>query len=169
MQKRTFQLIALAVLPAAIALGIAVGRALAAFFAQVDVGAPMLLSLLAYLLGTLAAVLIWAVVLLPLRSRAGYTPLRSELDDIRRDGLVHSVQRQKVELERDKSSRDPKTRAAYHSTMALTALLLMAGGGLLTWVLWTDGYFFALPIATVLAGVVLGPYHTFRWLAWRGR
>ncbi len=49
-----------------------------------------LLSLLGYVLALLACVLVWGVALLPLRRRAGFTPITEELKQLRDGGFAEA-------------------------------------------------------------------------------
>ncbi|MCB9626785.1 MAG: hypothetical protein H6725_05400 [Sandaracinaceae bacterium] len=164
MSKRLYQLIAIATLPLALVGGYALGRPMAAGLRGLWEGGSALLALLGYVLGVLLAVIVWALLLLPLRARAGFTPIGQEVAQLKAEGLGNAIAREQQTLKRRALSRDPAERAAYHGPLALVSVLFALAGMALTVVLFEDGYVFALPLAAALASPPLAIYHGVQWV-----
>lgn len=169
MTKRTFQLIALVTLPLAGLLTFVVGRFLAPFLVELSPDLGALLTLLAYLLGTLAGVVVWAFALWPLRRRAGFPSFGDEVGQVRRDGIVASVRREREVLDAKASSQDPATRADYYKSMCLAGVLVTFVGALLSVALLADGILMAFPLALALVGLPLSVYYGVQYLRWSSR
>jgi hypothetical protein len=126
-----------------------------------------LLTLLGYLLTLLALVLVWAVMLLPLRARAGFGPLLGDRDALAARGLRGALADEQEKLDAAKRSDDPAVRVRYHATFAGVGVLISAGAAALTYALYLDGHFFATPIGFALVAPCLSAYHlalAFRYL-----
>ncbi len=160
--RRTYQLVAIATLPLAFLGTYALGRPVAALIPD-DAEPAALLALLAYVLILLACVLVWGVLLLPLRNRAGFKPIGKELSEIRAGGLAEAVAKERRALDACAAANDP----AYHATFALVGALLSLASAGLTWALWSDGYVMALPATATLVCPVLAAYHAIQWLRFR--
>jgi hypothetical protein len=162
MSRRTYHIIAAVSSPLPVAGAYFIGKPLAQWLAALDDGSAML-TLLGYLLGVLAAVLLWAVVLLPLRARAGFVPVTQELAEIRREGVAQAVAREYEALNERERSRDPRTRAGFHALMAMAGGLLSLVAIGVSWVSWQDGYAFLLLLAAALVCPVGTVYHLVQW------
>lgn len=161
--RRTFQVVALATLPLPFLATYALGRHAAALVPD-DSSTATLLTLLAHLLVLLGCVVVWAVLLLPLRRRAGFQPLAEELEDIRRaGGIRQAVAVERQALEARATAGDP----SYHATFALVGLLLALAAAGLSWALWSDGYVVTLALAAVVVCPLLSLHHFMRWLRLR--
>ncbi|MEZ4323724.1 MAG: hypothetical protein R3B40_00835 [Polyangiales bacterium] len=163
MSKRLYQLIAVLTLPLPVVGAYVLGRPFAAALSSLWSNLAGLLGLLGYVLALLLTVLLWAVALLPLRARAGFTPLSGELAQMRAVGLTQAVAEEQAKQAALAASQDPAERARYHGPMALVAVLFALAGAALTWALWEDGYVFALPLGAALISPVLAVYHGARW------
>lgn len=169
MNKKTFQRIALLTLPLAAVLAFVVGRFIAPRIAALSVEMSGILTLLGYVLGALVAVVIWAGALLPLRRRAGFTPIGEEFSQMREEGIGNSLRREREALEERAVSSDPAARAAYYKSMTLAGILVSGIGVLLTLALFSDGILMVLPLALVLVGFPLSIYYGVQYLRWSGR
>lgn len=164
--RRTYQLIAVATLPLPFLGTYLLGPGAAALVPASTGPVPTLLGVLAYLLVLLACVLIWGAMLLPLRRRAGITPLRDELQQIREaGGLGEAIAKEQRALEARAAAGDP----SYHATFALVGLLLTLASAGLSWALWSDGYVMLLALVAALVCPALALYHAVQWLRLRSR
>jgi len=165
LSRRTYQLVALATLPLPVLATYAFGGPVAALVPSTLSGAmPTLLKVLAYALVLLVCVMVWAVVLLPLRRRAGFKPIATELGEIRAaGGLREAVAKERSALEARRAANDP----SYHSTFALVGVLLSLASAGLSWALWNDGYVMVFALATLLVCPALALYHAVQWLRFR--
>lgn len=159
MSKRTYQLIALLSAPLPIAGAYLLGRPIAGWLSSLDDEISTMLSLLGYVLGLLGAVILWGVVLAPLRAKAGFTPIGQDLAQIRQEGFANAIAREQAALKERERSDDPVTRAEHHGLMALVGALFSVAAIAMTWALWEDGYVVVLPAAAALACPGLTVYH----------
>lgn len=160
--RRTFQVFALCTLVFPALGTYALGPTVAGWI-PADLGSPVptLLKVLAYVLVLLGCVLVWALLLLPLRRRAGFVPLRDELRAGGGLDAIVAAERRKLEARRD--ADDPR----FHAMMAgVSALLGVISLGL-TWALWTDGFVVGLPAIGAAVCPALALYHAIRWLRHR--
>ena len=165
MTRGTYRFIALASLPLPLLGAYVMGAPLARLLPELGEPLTTLSSLLVHLLALLACVVVWGVALLPLRRRAGFTPLSSELQKIRREGgLANAVAREREAFEARAASSDPKERAAHHSVFALVAVLFSVAAFGITWALWEAGYVLYLALAALVVCPVLAAYHGVQWL-----
>ncbi|MBO6940200.1 MAG: hypothetical protein JJ863_34830 [Deltaproteobacteria bacterium] len=161
--RRAYQLVAVGTLPLAFLGTYALGRPVAALIPD-DAEPAALLTLLAYVFVLLGCVLVWAVLLLPLRRRAGFKPVGEELADIRAaGGFAEAVAKERRALDARAAANDP----GYHASFALVGALLTVVSVGLTWVLWSDGYVMVLAAAAALVCPVLAAYHAVQWLRFR--
>jgi len=163
--KRAYQLVALATLPIPLLGTYALGRPVAALVpSSLESPFPTLLTLLVYVFVLLGCVVVWGVMLLPLRRRAGFEPVMAELAEIRAaGGLGQAVAKQRRELDARAAANDP----SYHSTFALVGVLLTLASAGLTWALWSDGYVMVLALAAVVVCPLVALYHAIQWLRFR--
>jgi hypothetical protein len=164
MTKRLYQTIALLSLPLPLTGGYLLGRPIADALSGLWGGAATLLALLGYLLGLLVAVVLWALLLIPLRAKAGFTPLRDEVAQLREEGLSEAVARERSALEARATSASAAERAQHHGLLALVSALLALAGVALSWALFEDGYLFALPLTMALVCPPLALYHGAQWV-----
>lgn len=165
MSRATYRLIALATLPLPLLGAYALGSPLVRLLP--DLGQPIsaLLSLLGYLLVLLGCVVVWGVALLPLRRRAGFTPLSEELRTIEREGgLANAVAKEREAFEARARSSDPKERARHHGTFALVAGLFGVAALGISWMLWDAGYVLYAAAAALVVCPILAAYHAVQWL-----
>ena len=163
--RRGYQLVALATLPLPVLATHALGPS-AAELVPSDSSLTSLLTLLAYLLVLLGCVLVWGILLLPLRRRAGFEPIAEELARMRAEGgFRQAVAKERRALDRRMAADDP----AYHSSFALVGLLLTLPSAALAWALWNDGYVLIVALAMVLVCPSLALHHAIQWLRLRGR
>lgn len=90
MSKKTYERIALSTLVLPALGAYALGQPFAGWLSSLEDEPSALLSLLGYVLALLACVLVWGVALLPLRRRAGFTPITEELKQLRDGGFAEA-------------------------------------------------------------------------------
>lgn len=159
MSKQTYQLITWITLPLPVCGAYVIGRPLAAWLSSLDDEVTAMLMLLGYVLGLLVAVVIWGVCLLPLRARAGYTPITQDLAQVKAEGLRNAFEREQAALKERERSQDPAIRASHHRTMAGVAAMLSLAALAMTWALFEDGIIMTLPLGALLVCPPLGVYH----------
>lgn len=169
MSKKTYERIALSTLVLPALGAYALGRPFAGWLSSLEDEPSALLSLLGYVLALLACVLVWGVALLPLRRRAGITPITEELKQLRDGGFAEAYEKERAAIAEREKSDDPAVRAEHHLTFALVGALLSAGSLLLTWALWQDGWVLILPLGFALVGPPLTLYHLARGIRFRRR
>lgn len=163
LSRRAFERVAWATLPLPCLAAYALGPP-AATWVPGDSEVASLLTLLVYVLVLLGCVLVWGVLLLPLRRRAGITPIREELVEMRAaGGFLRAMTRERRALEARAARDDP----GYHATFALVGLLCAATAGALTWALWNDGYLMYVVVAAAVVCPLLTAYHAVQWLRFR--
>jgi len=161
--RRAFQRVAIATLPLPFLATFAIGRRAAALV-PAESELASLLTLLVYVLVLLGCVLVWSLLLLPLRRRAGFRPVREEIAQVRAaGGFAKAVAKERKTLGARVAANDPST----HATFALVGALLTLVAGALTWALWSDGYVMVLTLAATLVCPVLTLYHAVQWLRFR--
>jgi hypothetical protein len=167
MKRRTYHVVVLLTSPLPLLGTYFLGRPLAGWLASLDDETAALMTLLGYVLGLLVAVLAWAVVLLPLRARAGYLPISEDLAQVRREGFRTALAREQAALKEREHARDPRTRAGYHALMTQigTPLSLVAIG--LSWAMWHDGRILVLVLAAAIVCPILALYHFAQWFRLR--
>ncbi len=165
LSKRGYQLVALATLPLPFLGTYALGRSVAALVpSTLESPFPTLLTLLAYLFVLLGCVVVWGILLMPLRRRAGFKPVGEELEEIRAaGGFGQAVAKERQALVARAAANDP----GYHSTFALVGLLLTLASAGLSWALWNDGYVMVLTLVGVVVCPMLALYHGIQWLRFR--
>ena len=159
MSRTSYRLVALGTLPLPFLGAYAIGARLSAWLPDFGGSLSGLLTILGYLLILLGCVLVWAVALLPLRRRAGFTPLSDELQSVQQEGLGNAVAREQAALAARATSSDPSERAGYHLTFAAVSGLFSVTAVALTWALWDAGYVAALVVAALFVCPVLTVYH----------
>jgi hypothetical protein len=163
MTTKLFQRIAVFTLPLAAVLAFFVGRFITPLLVALSPDLSGLLTLLGYTLGALAAVIVWAVALLPLRSRSDLTPLREDFANI--EGMVNSVRHEQQALEERRKSDDPKARASYYKSLTLAGIGVTGVATLLSVAIFSDGMLTVLPLC--LAAVTI--YYGVQYLRWSRR
>lgn len=162
--KRTFQVIALASLPApGVATYFAAPRVLAAF------GDPSgAVSVLVVVLTLLVAVIAWAAVLLPIRRRSAMPTFSEELDSngVTSFDELFAKARAGHEALANAGADRPDLNRRYHLRMAAGGLVVAVAAGVGTYAMALDAsgqFFLAVPIVTASAAV-LAAYHMARAL-----
>lgn len=151
---------------------IAIGGLVPVAYGTYELGAPVarllseiapslsgLLALLGYLLTLLGLVVVWGLLLLPLRSRAGFGPVLGDLDTLSADGFRTALIDEQKRLDDAKRSDDPAVRVRYHLTFAGISVLLGIAGAALTYALYLDDHLLATPLAFALVTPFLVAYH----------
>lgn len=169
MSKKTYERIALSTLVLPALGAYALGRPFAGWLSSLEDEPSTLLSLLGYLLALLVCVLVWGAALLPLRRRAGFTPIAEELKQLRDGGLAEAYAKERAAIAEREKSHDPAVRAEQHFTFALVGAILSVGAVLLTWALWEDGWVMQLPLGFALVCPPLTLYHLLRGIRFRRR
>ena len=164
MIRRTYHVILALSSPLPVMGAYVIGKPLAAWLAALDDDVAASLTLLGYALGLLVAVLVWGLVLLPLRARAGYPPIAQDIAQLRNEGLTDAVTRELAALREREQARDPKTRAGFHALMALVGALLSLAAAGLTWALWQDERVFIWLLAAAIVCPGYTVYHLVQWL-----
>ena len=166
MRKPAFQLFALlTLLPVAYAT-YRFGPHLAERLRALDPELDTLLAVLGYALTALGGVLVWAVVLLPLRARSGLVPLSKELAA----GWSPLYAEAEGTLEARRVSSNPRQRAAHHASVAGAGVLLSLLVLLLAWAAYADEYLGLGLIVVAVVFSLLTAYHGGRaLLCWRNR
>ncbi len=163
MTKQSYQALALLSLPVPLTGAYLLGRPFAAFLGGLDADLATTLQLLGYLLSLLLVLTVWAVVLAPLRAKAGFVPITQDVAQIRTEGLGAAVGRERQRLERQGQSDDPKVQAEHHHLMALVAGLFSLGIGALAWALYLDQYLAPMLIAAAVVLPCNCVYHLIQW------
>lgn len=163
--RGAYQVVALATLPLPAAATYAFGRPLAALVPQ-STSLSTTLQVLVYALVLLACVLLWAVLLLPLRRRAGLEPISSGLQTIRSaGGLRNAIADEQKALEARRVANAP----GYHATFAAVGGVLTLVSAGLTWALWRDGWVMLVIVVAAVVCPVLTVHHAIQWLRFRRR
>ncbi|MFO0624964.1 MAG: hypothetical protein U0325_05050 [Polyangiales bacterium] len=132
--RRAFQAVALATLPLPIAATWCVAPSLPHPAAGTDLALP--LRALAVVLTLLGFVLLWALVLLPLRRRSRMPTLPETLARAGVPTVGALYARERADLDASRDAADPARRRSYHLRMlagAVTVALLAGGAAALLW------------------------------------
>lgn len=164
MSPKLFRGIALLTLPLALGLAYRIGRVFAPFLTSLDEDQAGLLTLLAYALGALVAVLVWSVLLWPLRRWAGFPSVAEEVQQALDGSYAEAYARERQALEARRVSTDPRALAGYHRTMALVGLGLGSGSVLLGVVLASENLLLVWPIIATLLFLASSLFHGIQYI-----
>ena len=168
MTKRQYLWITVALLIPSVYIGSLIGHPISLWLVSVgpsDVHG--LLTVLGYLIGVLLGVIAAAIVLLPLRIRAGIgNGLSDSFKAARERGLREVFTAERASWRRKGTSSDPRDRTSYHGMFALIAGLLGLGMAALNIGLWIDGWISLTAVTAVIVTPVFAVYHGVQWIFW---